>query len=169
MDALYKIFSSLGFSRWALIVVLIGVFIDINPTIKFNPIKAIFKYLGKAFNSSMEQELFELRSDMTSKIQDLQNEQISQREALDRLILDSQNKEIHRLRWEIIDFDNGIMNEVKHSREQYRHVLDTLEKYNNIISEIGISMDEYYRNVQEHGDSIRKHYDEHKDSNELFF
>ena len=130
MDAIYRALSSLGFARWALIILLIGIFIDINPGIKFNPIKAIFKYIGKSFNASMQNDLNDLRTEMTAKIQELQSEQVAQREALDKIILDQQNKEIQRLRWEIIDFNNGIINEVRHSRQQYRHVLDAFEKYN---------------------------------------
>lgn len=169
MDAIYRALSSLGFARWALIILLIGIFIDINPGIKFNPIKAIFKYIGKSFNASMQNDLNDLRTEMTAKIQELQSEQVAQREALDKIILDQQNKEIQRLRWEIIDFNNGIINEVRHSRQQYRHVLDAFEKYNSIIEDIGIPMDEYYRDVQENGEAILKHYNDHKDSNELYF
>jgi vacuolar-type H+-ATPase subunit E/Vma4 len=169
MDALYDLFTSLGYDRLAIIIVLLGLFVDITPGIKLNPVKAIFKYLGKYFNSSIEKELIELKKEMNSKIDQIQAEQTEQREALDRIILNDQNKEIQRLRWEIIDFNNGIMNEVRHSREQYRHVLDAFEKYNSIIQEVGSSVDEYYRNVQENGKAISDHYDKHKNTKDLYF
>lgn len=169
MDALYDLFKALGYDRLAIIIILLGLFVDITPGIKLNPIKAIFKYFGKYFNSSIEKELIELKKEMNSKIDQIQAEQTEQREALDRIILNDQNKEIQRLRWEIIDFNNGIMNEVRHSREQYRHVLDAFEKYNSIIQEVGSSVDEYYRNVQENGKAISDHYDKHKNTNELYF
>ena len=170
MDALYKIVSSLGYTKGAIILLLLGIFIDINPGIKFNPIKAIFKYLGKAFNSTVEKELNDFKAEMKAKIDQIQTEQNEQREALDKIIINDQNKEVHRLRWEIIDFNNGIMNEVRHSREQYRHVLDAFEKYINIVGDIGISVDsEYYRSVKEDGDHIRAHYEKHKDGPELYF
>lgn len=170
MDALYKIVSSLGYTKGAIIILLLGIFIDINPGIKFNPIKAIFKYLGKAFNSTVEKELNDFKAEMKAKIDEIQTEQNEQREALDKIIINDQNKEIKRLRWEIIDFNNGIMNEVRHSREQYRHVLDAFEKYSTIVHEIGVSVDsEYYRSVKEDGDHIRAHYEAHKDGKELYF
>ena len=170
MDALYKAVSSLGYTKGAIIILLLGIFIDINPGIKFNPIKAIFKYLGKAFNSTVEKELSDFKVEMNTKIDEVQTEQNVQREALDKIILNEQNKEIQRLRWEIIDFNNGIMNEVRHSREQYRHVLDAYEKYCSIIGEVGATADsEYYRSVKEDGDHIKAHYEEHKDGKELYF
>lgn len=170
MDALYKVVSSLGYTKGAIIILLLGIFIDINPGIKFNPIKAIFRYLGKAFNSTVENELNDFKIDINAKINEIQTEQSEQREALDKIILNDQNKEIQRLRWEIIDFNNGIMNEVRHSREQYRHVLDAYDKYSRIIDEIGVNVDlEYYRSVKENGDHIRSHYNENKDGKELYF
>lgn len=169
MDAIYQALSTLGYTKWALIVLMLGVFIDINPAIKVNPIKAIFRYLGKSFNASMETEISEMKNDMSSKIDELQQEQYAQREALDKIVLDNQNKEIQRLRWEIIDFNNGIINGIKHSREQYRHVLDAYERYNNIISDVGTPLDEYFRSVQENGNTIKRHYEDHKDTNELYF
>lgn len=170
MDAIYKALSSLGYTKGAIIILLLGIFIDINPGIKFNPIKAIFRYLGNAFNSTIKTELDELKANMNAKIDDIKSEQNEQREALDKIILNDQNKEIQRLRWEIIDFNNGIMNEVRHSREQYRHVLDAFDKYMKIIEEVGVSVDsEYYRSVKEDGDHIRAHYEEHKDGKELYF
>ena len=170
MDAIYKALSSLGYTKGAIIILLLGIFIDINPGIKFNPIKAIFRYLGNAFNSTIRTELNELKANMNAKIDDIKSEQNEQREALDKIILNDQNKEIQRLRWEIIDFNNGIMNEVRHSREQYRHVLDAFDKYMKIIEEVGVSVDsEYYRSVKEDGDHIRAHYEEHKDGKELYF
>ena len=170
MDALFKVVSSLGYTKAAIIILLLGIFIDINPGIKFNPIKAIFRYLGNAFNSTIKSELTNLKTEMNAKIDEIQSEQNEQREALDKIILNDQNKEIQRLRWEIIDFNNGIMNEVRHSREQYRHVLDAYEKYCTIIGEVGIGVDtEYYRSVKENGDHIRSHYENHKDGHELYF
>ena len=170
MDALYKVISAMGYTKAGLFILLLSIFIDINPGIKFNPIKSIFRYLGKAFNSSLTSELNILRGDMTNKIDKVQEEQSEQRETLNKIILYNQNKEIQSLRWEIIDFNNGILNQIKHSREQYRHVLDAYDKYNAIIDEVGFNADlEYYRNVKENGDAIRAHYEENKDGNSLYF
>ena len=69
----------------------------------------------------------------------------------------------------IVTVNNGIINGIRHSREQYRHVLDAYERYNNIISDVGTPLDEYFRSVQENGNAIKRHYEDHKDTNELYF
>lgn len=169
MEAIGKALLSLGYDKWALILIVLGIFIDITPGIKWNPIKTIFKYLGKAFNSSVESELNTLKSAMNIKFDELQSEQLAQRETLDRLILDQTNKEIGRLRWEVIDFQNSIMNGVKHSRDQYNHVLDSYDKYILIMQNPNIDSDEYFRTVQEQGEKIREHYERYRDQDLLFF
>lgn len=170
MDQIQKILTSLGYTDYALIVLFLGIFIDITPGIKFNPIKAIFKYLGKSFNSSIETEMSELKKEVTEKFEDLKKEQTKQKEALHKIILDSQDREISRLRWEIIDFDNGIHNnKIKHSKEQYRHVLNAFSKYQLILDDIGITSDDYYHDVMKHGKNIKEHFEEHSDTGEAYF
>ena len=169
MEAIGKALLTLGYDKWALILIVLGIFIDVTPGIKWNPIKTIFKYLGKAFNSSVESELNTLKSAMNIKFDELQSEQLAQRETLDRLILDQTNKEIGRLRWEVIDFQNSIMNGVKHSRDQYNHVLDSYDKYILIMQNPNVDNDEYFRTVQEQGDKIREHYERYRDQDLLFF
>lgn len=168
MKQLAEFFSELGYTRIALIILLLGIFIDITPAIKFNPIKAIFKYLGKSFNSSVEKEISDFKLDVNKQIGEVKSEQTTQRETLDKIILDNSEKELSRLRWAVIDFRNSIVNGEKHSREQYRHILDSLEKYDQMIDDSN-EVDEYYHTVQEDGEKIRRHYEAHKDDPVLFF
>lgn len=169
MDVVAKILTSLGLGDYALIVLFLGIFIDITPGIKLNPVKAIFKYLGKSFNSSIETEITEFKEEVNAKFLELQKEQMRQKNALDRIIIDGQDKEIGRLRWEIIDFSNSIQNKVKHSKEQYRHILNSYSRYKLILNEIGITSDEYYHDVIQHGTTIEKHYEANAGSGEAFF
>ena len=171
MNTLSNFFSQIGYKEIGLIILVLGIFIDITPAIKFNPIKAIFGYLGKAFNSSMQKEIIDFKKDINEKMDQLQTEQIAQRNTLDKIIADNQNKDISQLRWEVIDFENSLVNGVKHSREQYRHVLDSLEKYINMMGSLDENRhDEYYRAVCENGEAIREHYDKFKnDPSALYF
>jgi hypothetical protein len=57
LEAIAKVLLSMGFGQYALILLIISIFIDITPGIKVNPIKAIFKFIGKYFNSSIEKEI----------------------------------------------------------------------------------------------------------------
>lgn len=165
MDAIYKALVSLGYSKVAIIVLLLGVFVDVTPSIKFNPIKAIFKYIGKALNADVKTEITSMKTDMGNQLDKLQNEQIAQREVLDKIILENQSSNIETLKWEIIDFGSSIMNEVKHPRSQYRHILKSIKDYEDLISNLGSGIDEGYLHVQESAARIQKHYDKNKDSN----
>ena len=169
METLSKVLTGLGYGDYALIILFLSIFIDITPGIKFNPIKAIFRYLGKSFNASMEEELSNFKKDVDAKFTEFKNEQQRQKHALDKIILDRQDQEITRLRWEIINFDNGLKNKVKHSPDQYRHILNCFSRYKIIMNDIGSHSDEYYHDVIMHGNHIERHFNDNEDSGEAFF
>lgn len=170
MDSLYKILTELGIGNIALIALAIGLFIDITP-IKINPIQFLVGHLGKCFNSSIEQEITVFKQEVNTKFDQLKQEQLAQRETLDKLVLDQENKEISRLRWEIIDFNNSLKNGTKHSREQYRHIIDDSMKYKRMVHELGEGeKDESFVEVIELIEDIQSHYDEKRqDQSALFF
>jgi hypothetical protein len=170
MAQIASLIKSLNYEKVAVFILLLGVFVDISP-IKFNPLKAIFKYIGEAFNSSIKTEINNFKVEVNTKFNQLQSEQMLQQETLDKLISDQGNKEVSRLRWEIVDFKNSIVNGVKHSRGQYRHVLAAIESYINTVSVEESKLDEdYYREVLEDGEAIREHYEKYKDdANVLYF
>ena len=169
---LYKFILSLGYGKIATIIFLLGIFIDLTPGIKFNPIKAVFRYLGKSFNTSVQNEITNLKEEMNEKFERLEKEQTAQRQTLNKIILDEMNKDLNHYRWEVIDFQNSLVNGVRHSREQYRHVLDSYEKYCNMMEKdetVKTSEDEYYRAVKENGEAIREHYNKYKTDNSVLF
>ena len=165
MDAIYKALVSLGYSKLAIIVLLLGVFIDVTPSIKFNPIRTIFRYIGKALNADVKTEITSMKTDMGNRMDKLQSEQIAQREVLNKVIVENQHTNIETLKWEIIDFSYSIINEVKHPRSQYRHIQKSIAEYENLIKELGSGIDESYLQVQEASTRIIKHYDKYKDTN----
>ena len=169
MDAIYKSLLTLGFEKAAIIVLLLGVFIDINPGIKLNPIKTLFRYIGKAFNSSVQNDIKGLKEDMGKRMDQLQDEQVAQRLVLNKLISENSETEMNKIKWDIIDFAADIVNEGKHSRSQYRHILASFEEYERIISELGNTADDDYLQVKEAGKRIRAHYDKFEDTNFEYF
>ena len=170
MGQIASILKMLSYDKIAIAVILIGVFVDISP-IKFNPVKAIFRYIGEAFNASMKTEISSFKIEVNSKFSEIQEEQAIHQETLDKLIADQSNREVSRLRWEIIDFKNSIVNGVKHSRGQYRHVLVALESYIDAVSHEDNKKldDDYYREVLEDGEAIREHYEKYKDDTDILY
>ena len=175
MQVIANILSQLGYVNISLIVLALGIFIDINPKIKFNPIKGIFSFIGKWFNSSIEREISGFKNEVNQKFDELQKEQNAQRETLKKLVIDQENKEMSTLRWDIIDFENSIVNGVKHTREQYRHILDSSKKYQRLVKtseddNIEATEHENLVRIIEATEHIREHYEAGKvDQSCLFF
>ena len=169
MGQIASILKDFSYEKIAIAILIIGVFVDISP-IKINPIKGIFKYIGEAFNSSIKTEINSFKVEVNSKFKQLQEEQSIQQDCLDKLISDQSTKEVSRLRWEIIDFKNSIVNGVKHSRGQYRHVLIAVESYIDAVSHEDNKLDDdYYREVIEDGEAIREHYEKYKDDSDILY
>lgn len=172
MQVISNILSQLGYTQVALIVLALSIFIDVNPKIKFNPIKCIFSFIGKSFNNSIEKEISGFKTEVNAKFEDLQKEQKAQRETLNKLVSDQENREICALRWDVIDFENSIVNGVKHTREQYRHILDSAKKYLRLVetSENIEVEQENIQKIKESAEAIRKHYEAGRiDQSILFF
>lgn len=171
MQVVSNILSQLGFTEIALIILGLSIFIDITPKIKFNPIKSVFSFIGKWFNNSIAKEISGFKSEVNAKFEDLQKEQKAQRETLNKIITDQENREISTLRWDIVEFENSIVNGVKHTREQYRHILDSAKKYERLVETTEIKVEqESVQKIRESADIIRKHYEEGRlDQTSLFF
>ena len=171
MSVLYSYFMKIGAENIGWIVLFLGIFIDITPKIKWNPIKSIIKYFGKWFNTSVEREIASFKEEVNDKFTELKQEQLAQRETLDKLIFDQENKEVSRLRWEIINFDTSLQNNVKHSRQQYCHILDNAMKYQRmVLAEDDYEDDENLSEVLEAIEAIKKHYEAHRgDQTALYF
>ena len=76
----------------------------------------------------------------------------------------NENRELSRLRWDIVEFESSIRNNQKHSREQYRHVLDTGRKFERLIetSDNLIVDEEDVRAIRESLVIINEHYEKNR-------
>ena len=174
MDTIAKVVTSIGYERIALIILVAGIFIDLNPGIKWNPIKSFFRYLGNEFNSSIKAEITDFKIEVNRKFEELQNEQKNQREVLHEVIREQNLKEIDQLSWQIIEFNNDILNNVVHSRDHYRHTLAAYDKYKNLIDNLEandkkIIEGTVHKATIESGDNITDHYYNNKNNNVMAF
>ena len=171
MDALVSFFTALEMKDYALVTLFLSIFIDVNPKIKWNPIKAIFGYLGKCFNNSIQKEISGFKTEVNQKLDDLQKEQNAQRDTLNKIIMDRDNSELSRLRWEVIDFENSIYNGEKHTREQYRHILDESRKFKRLLEtcENIIVNEEDVIKIKEATEVIRSHYEKNRSNQSVMY
>src|SRR5574344_1668051 len=172
MAVFAKTILSMGAGQWALILLIISIFVDVSP-IKINPIRSLLSLLGKFLNSSIEKNISVFKNEVDQKFASIQAEQLSQRETLAKIVKDQDRREVNSLCWSIIDFCNSIANGEKHSREQYRHIIDCSHKYTRMSkmeeTKILISAAELTQ-IIETSDDIKKHYEQgRKDRSNLIF
>lgn len=94
-----------------------GIVIDLTPGIKFQPVRWVLKRLGNLINAGVNE----------------QYEKIQKR--LDELQMEVTEFKVDSWRTEILDFSDSCMNRRRHTKEQFDHVIDTLNKYEKYITE----------------------------------
>ena len=99
-----------------LLVILIGVptLIQIAP-IKINPWSAILNWLSKALTNNACSKL----DGLITKIGNLE------------ITIDNNEKD--RIRWEILSFATSCRNQIRHSRDEYQHIVDLNDKYKELL------------------------------------
>lgn len=105
--------------HWSFVIFAIGLFVQFTPAIKCSPITAIIKWIGKAINGEVLQRIFglEIRADQ-------------QRKSIDE-------NEMDRIRWEVLDFANACRNHVKHTKDEFHHIIALNEKYHKLLDKYG--------------------------------
>lgn len=119
MDAIKELLGQCDSTTLLTIVIIMSIFIEITP-IKVNPISAIFVWIGKITNGDLNEKL----SSMSEKLEDVSTR-------IDMI-------EINNMRTQILDFANSCMNNKRHTKEEFEHMIDLHTLYCNIIEDKGI-------------------------------
>jgi len=101
------------------LVAFLGIFVEISP-LKINPLSAVIQWVGNALNKDTRKQLAAIS---------LKLEEVSER--IDKI-------ELNDMRSAILDFSNSCMNERRHTKEEFEHVIDLHTQYEEIISEKGL-------------------------------
>ena len=88
----------------------VGIFIEITP-IKINPVGFVCKWVGRKINAEVTERMDRLET----KIEKMEHE---------NYIKDSRDK-----RSEILVFASSCHNKVKHTNEEFQHILEQIEDY----------------------------------------
>ena len=94
-----------------------GIVIDLTPGIKFQPVRWVLKRLGNLINAGVNE----------------QYEKIQKR--LDELQMEVTEFKVDSWRTEILDFSDSCMNNRRHTKEQFDHVIEILDRYDKYITE----------------------------------
>ena len=84
-----------------------GVIIDLTPGVKIYPVRWLLKKIGETMNHDIKEQLNQIEKDF-------------------------QDHKVESQRYEILDFANSCMNNKKHTKEEFDHIIsvhDSYEKY----------------------------------------
>lgn len=101
--------------NWGVCVFLLGIVIQITPAIKWNPISALFVWIGKIIVKPVEEKL----DKMSSEMKEIKEQQLSD--------------EKDRIRYEVLSFSTSCRNGVRHTREEFQHIISLKDKYENLL------------------------------------
>ncbi len=87
-----------------------GIVIDLTPGMKFQPVRWLLKRLGNLINADIKKQLDELQKEVTEF-------------------------KVDSWRTEILGFSDSCMNHKRHTKEQFDHMIDILDKYEAYITE----------------------------------
>lgn len=104
--------------HWTTLAAVLFTLIEITP-IKINPIKALLRWIGKAVNGEVILEIAELKT------------------RLDKQQKSMDENEMDRIRWEIFDFANECRNSVRHTKDEFQHIIDLNTKYHDLLNKYG--------------------------------
>ena len=109
-------------AKWAglLLVAILSLFEFTK--IKVNPISAIFRWIGNKINAPL-----------IERIDKIAEKQDAQEKKLDGLQDSQDDNEIDRIRWEILDFANSCRHGVKHTLDEFDHIIELNQKYHDIL------------------------------------
>ena len=104
--------------HWSIFAFLLGVFIEITPAIKINPITALFRWLGKIIVADVMQEVQAIKE----KLEEHQKENLED--------------EADRIRFEVLEFANSCRNGRKHTKSEFEHIIKLNTKYEDLMKKL---------------------------------
>lgn len=120
--------------HWSFVLFVIGMFVQFTPAIKFNPITSLLSWIGKVING-----------EVLKQISALQKRADEQRKSIDE-------NEMDRIRWEVFAFANACRNHVRHTKDEFQHIISLNTKYHALLEAHGIEngvFDEEYAYILE--------------------
>lgn len=100
--------------HWEEILLGLSVTVEVAP-IKINPWSALLKWIGRIIND-----------DVVTRLQRLEERADAQRKSIDE-------NEMDRIRWEVLDFANACRNHVRHTKDEFQHIISLNTKYHNLL------------------------------------
>lgn len=115
-------------NHWAFCAFVIGIVFEV-PKWRFKPFTALFKWIGKAINRPVMDEV----NTVNGKIDDVKSELDTVKKSLSDLSKDVDMNEIDTIRSVVLDFANSCRNGRKHTHEEFNHIIELNDKYTLLL------------------------------------
>ena len=106
----------------------------------FKPIRNFIVWLYKKFignrdkNEEMIKKIDEVQQNLSKEVSDVKDELTSK---IQEVSISNDKNEMKRLRWEILDFANSCKNKRKHTQDEFRHIIEIHDDYEDLIKKTG--------------------------------
>ena len=91
-------------AHWSLCAFVIAMFVQFTPGIKINPLT----WLGSLFLGSVRKDIAEVKKQVDENEKD-------------------------RIRWEVLDFANSCRNGIRHTKDEFQHIITLNGKYKTLL------------------------------------
>lgn len=153
------------------ILVVFSLFFEISK-IKLNPITALMNHILRPIKKEIEDtkkelndSIDQLQSEIKLEIESIKLEQANAKSTINQLIESNEMSEISRIRWEIIEFSNSISNDIKHTKDEYRHIKDEAKRYHTLIEKYELDNGI----IDEEMAKINDRYEKNKNGTSVYF
>lgn len=140
-------------AHWSFVAFVIAIFVQFTPAIKFNPFTVLFKWIGNLITADVRKDAEAQRKEIA--------EIKTMIEAMDRTRMEDKKDTI---RWEILNFATSCRNGIKHTQDDFEHVIAQHDKYVKLLEAThdtnGVFAEEYayilriYHNRQDKNDFL---------------
>lgn len=105
--------------HWGLSAFLLTIVIQFTPAIKWNPLTALAKWISSVITNPLRKDIAEIKS----MVEDQQRTR------------DEDKKDT--IRWEILNFATSCRNGVRHTKDDFEHVITQNDKYHKLLEKTG--------------------------------
>lgn len=110
--------------NWGWVIAIFCVFFEIAP-IKLHPVSAFLGWLGKKLTGDLRKGVEDIKKDVSDLREDVDKQRMSTIRSL------------------VLDFSNSCLNGVRHTKEEFDHILAENQNYEVLVEKYGVSNDVY--------------------------
>ncbi len=141
-------------NHWAFCAIIIGIVFEV-PKWKLKPFTALFRWIGRAFNRPIMDEI----KAVDTKVDNIKSELDNVKANVAVLSKDVDMNEMDQIRSIVLDFSNSCRNGRGHTQEEYNHIIGLNDKYEALLKKHDIKNGVYeagYKFVVEENERCKR-------------